>query len=109
MTHDTLHEPVTVIDLATVEQSFFAPHIDTAFVVSGEGAPTLTLTAVEAGPGGLGPGHRAPFSLLFSGPRQSMLWQGIHTLEHPALGRLDLFLVPIEPDVHGARYEAVFT
>ncbi len=109
MTHDTLYEPVAVIDLATVEMSAFAPHIGTEFAVGDEGAATLTLTAVDAARGATGQGRRSAFSLLFSGPRQSMLWQGIHTLEHPILGRLDLFLVPIEPDMRGARYEAVFT
>jgi hypothetical protein len=89
--------------------STFAPHLGTEFAVAGEGVPPLTLTAVDKASGGMWPDRRAPFSLLFSCPRQSMLLQGIHTLEHPILGRIDLFLVPIEPDTRGARYEAVFT
>jgi hypothetical protein len=29
-------------------------------------------------------------------------------LEHSALGLLELFLVPIEPDAAGLRYQAIF-
>lgn len=51
---------------------------------------------------------RHPFSLVFRGPDDPRLAQGIHRLRHPALGWLPLFLVPVgERD--GARlYEAVF-
>jgi hypothetical protein len=48
---------------------------------------------------------RAPFSLVFEGGPTPPLAQGIHRVEHDALGALDIFLVPVGPD----RYEAVFT
>jgi uncharacterized protein DUF6916 len=57
------------------------------------------------------PGPRAePFSVYFRGPRQPVLPQAIYRLEHPVLGTLDLFLVPIGPDPKegGMVYEAVF-
>ncbi len=53
-------------------------------------------------------GRRVPFSLFFRGPMQPIMPQRIYTLEHPKLGRFDLFLVPIGPDGTGMRYEAVF-
>ena len=53
-------------------------------------------------------GRRAPFSLFFRGPLRPIMPQRIYTLEHPQLGRFDLFLVPIGPDGTGMRYEAVF-
>jgi hypothetical protein len=52
--------------------------------------------------------HRAPFSLIFRGPFRPVLVQRIWPLEHAALGRLEIFLVPIGPDETGMRYEAVF-
>ena len=62
---------------------------------------------------------RLAFSLLWRGPREPLLAQGIYTLAAPAeseaLGRLDLFLVPLGPDGgsagedQGLLYEAVFT
>lgn len=54
-------------------------------------------------------GQRRPFSLLFRGPATPRLEQGTFRLEHAALGALDVFLVPMEPDAEGPRYEAVFT
>jgi hypothetical protein len=51
------------------------------------------------------PGGRAPFSLVFQGGPEQTLPQGIYRVEHPELGALEIFLVPIAAD----RYEAVFT
>ena len=48
---------------------------------------------------------RAPFSIVFRGPADPALAQGIWKLENDRLGELELFLVPIGP----GQYEAVFT
>lgn len=61
-----------------------------------------TETAVEAS-------GRRPFSLIFCELAGAYLPQQTYSIEHPALGRLDLFLVPIGPDQRGMRYQAVFT
>jgi len=55
-------------------------------------------------------GFRRAFSLVFEGEAgQAMQPQGIRAVEHPALGRLEIFLVPIAPTPAGVfRYEAVF-
>lgn len=53
--------------------------------------------------------RRRPFSLTFRGPNDPVLSQRIYALENPALGTLDIFLVPIGPDKQGMQYEAVFT
>ena len=44
---------------------------------------------------------REPFSLIFTGPAVA---QGVYALEHPELGTLELFLVPVGP----GRLEAAF-
>ncbi len=49
-----------------------------------------------------------PFAVVLAGPASPMLQQGIHTLVHPALGRLDLFMVPIGRDAERTRYEIIF-
>ena len=54
------------------------------------------------------PLRREPFSLVFRGPVNPWLLQATHAVEHAQLGRLELFLVPIGPDEHGMRYEAIF-
>lgn len=56
----------------------------------------------EAGP------RSEPFSLIFCGPREVYLPQQIYTLNHDAMGAMDIFLVPIRPDEQGARLQAIF-
>ena len=53
-------------------------------------------------------GLRAPFSLLFTGPLQPVIAQGTIPLEHPDLGSIQLYLVPLGPGEGAMRYEAVF-
>jgi hypothetical protein len=60
--------------------------------------------------------HRQPsaaarqerFSLVFRGPRDTMLQQGTYQLQHNQLGVLELFLVPVGQDHEGLYFEAVF-
>ena len=68
----------------------------------------LELAAV-LGTGLKGLASREQFSLHFRGPRTPALPQRIYRLEHPQLGALDIFLVPIRSDSSGMTYEAVFT
>ena len=88
----------------------FAGHRNETFRVSHAGS-TLELLLIEANAlaaATAAPQGRAPFSLVFRGPRDVSLEQRIHRLEHAELGVLELFLVPIGPDALGLRYEAVF-
>ena len=48
------------------------------------------------------------FSLVFRGPRDTLLQQGIYQVQHNQLGALELFLVPVGQDHEGLYYEAVF-
>jgi hypothetical protein len=48
------------------------------------------------------------FSVVFHGPADRPLEQGTYPLEHTALGRFDLFVVPVGHDEQGYYYEAVF-
>jgi len=103
---------VTQLDLATATAELFAPHVGEPFAVRADGQPELSVELVLAearrlrDAGGEG---RAPFSLTFTGPPEPLLAQQIVPLEHAALGRVDLFLVPLARDAGGARYEAVFS
>ncbi len=54
-------------------------------------------------------GKRLPFSLVFRGPAELAMEQGIQRLRHPELGELELFLVPIDRREDGTLFEAVFT
>ena len=53
-------------------------------------------------------GSMERFSLFFHGPGDLMLPQGTFALEHPSMGELLLFIVPIGQDERGFRYEVVF-
>jgi Domain of unknown function (DUF6916) len=48
------------------------------------------------------------FAVIFRGPREPFLSQGMRSLDHEKLGRSELFLVPIRDDAEGYYYEAVF-
>lgn len=48
------------------------------------------------------------FSVVFRGPNDAFLGQGIRLLKHDQLGDLELFIVPIRQDQNGYYYEAVF-
>jgi len=48
------------------------------------------------------------FSIVFRGPRERLLQQGIYQMQHDHLGAFELFLVPVGQDQHGIYYEAVF-
>jgi hypothetical protein len=101
----------------------FRTHAGTSFRVTGaqyaDGSPAdidAELAEVtEHNPDPLGR-YRTPFSVMFCGPLQPVLPQGIYHLEHPELGPLALFLVPVGPDEPAdpgqaptvMRYQAVF-
>lgn len=76
--------------------------------------------AVEVGevaelPQPAGGRFRAPFSVVFHGPPEPVLPQGMYRLENEQFGGTELFLVPIGPEVAQSpdrptamRYQAVF-
>lgn len=101
--------------LETLTPGSFEEHVGSRFRLSLEGQEPLELelgeiSRYEENPDFLA--RKQPFSLIFFGPPRPILPQAIYPLEHPALGRLEVFLVPIGPDPRGKksgmRYEAAF-
>jgi hypothetical protein len=91
----------------------FRRQVNTAFVLR-TGSQTVELVLAEAAavPAGT-PGAEVPglenFSLLFHGPAQSPLTQDTYAFEHPNLGRLSIFIVPVgRPRTTQGHYEAIF-
>lgn len=93
----------------------FSPLVGESFLVKPESAPPLSLTLIEAKrlrpqlvpvPG---LAARTPFSVVFRGPVDSRLEQGLSQVQHPTLGILDLFLAPIGPQTDVAHFEAIFS
>jgi len=84
----------------------FAPHTGSKFTMhcGNTGAAELILESVKD----LGSSARhIQFSMIFTGPQNAPLKQGIYRLDHSELGTLDLFLVPIGSDKNGVQYEAI--
>ena len=97
--------------LQDLTSASFEPHVGTAFAIPVEGGEPLELVLDSVRLHEPHPGPRAqPFSAYFRGPRTPVLLQRIYRLDHPEMGALDLFLVPIGPDPQGRgmSYEAVF-
>jgi hypothetical protein len=53
--------------------------------------------------------ERTSFALVFRAGSDVHLSQSTYTIKHEELGEHQIFLVPIQPDEDGTRYEAVFT
>ena len=94
----------------------FASLLNAAFRVYSDPATMVELKLVEVLPA-LSPGRADPspagvrgenFSIVFGGPGDRLLPQGIYAFEHDQIGRFVLFIVPIGKDRERFRYEAVF-
>jgi hypothetical protein len=94
-------------DLASLTAEDFRACLEAQFSVP-EGPIECELIEVNEFAGEVTSAPRAPFAVVFRGPLEPFLPQGMHRFEHEALGSLDLFLVPIGPDDGAMRYEAVF-
>lgn len=97
--------------MADLTEKEFSKHVNTIFSVNpvDEGPIKLELVKVKSylkNPGDANGMER--FSIFFKGPANPVLPQRTYALSHEALGDIELFLVPIGPDVEGFGYEAVF-
>lgn len=101
--------------LETLTPGSFEEHVGSRFRLLLEGQEPLELelgeiARYEENPDFLA--RKEPFSLVFFGPLRPVLPQAIYRLEHPVVGGIEIFLVPIGPDPRGKRsgmrYEAAF-
>jgi hypothetical protein len=94
------------VDLRAARPADFEPHVGSAFRADDAG---IDLELGEVKRHGVQPNapRTEPFSLYFLG--EGGIPQGILALRHAALGRLEVFVVPIGPGPDGRhRYEAAF-
>lgn len=95
------------MELADLRYEHFTERVGHRFrtVLGGE---TVELEVMEAEKAA---GQRADnaFSVVFRGPHEPRLMQRMYDIEHPDLGVLSLFLVPVGHLKDGMLYEAVFT
>ena len=95
--------------------AMFSPHVGSRFTYEPASGDSHIFELVEAASrgGDQDPDRNECFSLVFFdrlASAHSHLPQAMYAFEHDALGKLDLFIVPIGPDAdrEGMRYEAVF-
>jgi hypothetical protein len=96
---------LTVDVFSPLEQQTFQFHYGSA-----QPEP-LQLISVKAGPASHArPGGRVAFSLVFrAGSREFYVPQGTYSLEHPQIGRPEIFFVPIGPDDAGMLFQVIFS
>jgi hypothetical protein len=90
-------------------KAMFLPYVDTDFRIYPSSTKTLKITLVAVDDIGPVPdttsGGRESFILKFRG--NQLLRQNTYRIEHEALGRFDLFLVPAGKNKKGVYYQAV--
>ena len=95
-------------DLAALKIDDFTPHVDAVFDMqaAGEVVPLKLMKTDPVGDSGRAGGA---FSLIFVAPKGPFLPQAIYPVMHPALGIMEIFLVPVGPMQGGNGYQAIFT
>ena len=91
--------------------SVFAARRGETFVLRPPEGPPQDLELVEVRDFGrrtMPGGELSNYGLTFLARVPTALPQAIYRLEHPALGPMDVFLVPIGRDREGIRYEVIF-
>jgi hypothetical protein len=82
---------------------------DFRVVPAGPAGVTFCLEAAEKLPHATAGQAERQFSLLFRGHPECALEQNTYRLEHATLGRMDVFIVPVQLRKDGVRYyEAIF-
>jgi len=105
--HNRKDAKVSSPDLATLTIDDFTPHRDAVFDLQTPGG-VVPLKLVKVDAAGASGRAGGAFSLLFAAPQGAWLPQAIYPVKHPALGTIEIFLVPIGPTQGGNGYQAVF-
>ena len=98
---------MTATDLRKLKMSDFEARKDETFVLAAQ--PELALKLKHVRPLGESGREGGAFSLWFVSAPGPFLAQAIYPLEHPQMGRLEIFLVPLGPRDGENLYESIFT
>ncbi len=91
----------------SLTQEAFAKNVNTKFHVSADDTNQVELELAEVSELKQHHAHDQ-FAVVFRGPLNLFMGQGIRSFDHDKLGRFELFIVPIRQDGEGYYYEAVF-
>jgi len=92
---------------ASLQHEVFAQHLNTIFRVYVDDSNAIDAKLIEVSEMNLSP-RQERFVIVFRGPNETFLGQGMRRFEHPQMGEFVLFLVPIAQNDQGYSYEAVF-
>ena len=96
-------DKLTIDDFSPCLHQRFRIHVDGGEPIDTELVEVRALAAPDDDPG-----RRQPFSLIFEGPPDAPLPQGIYRLENETLGELGVFVVTLGPFQEKMRHEVVF-
>jgi hypothetical protein len=95
-------------DLAALSIGDFTPHLEAIFDMQAAGG-VVPLKLAKVDPAGDSGRKGGAFSLLFVAPKGPWFQQAMYPVQHPVLGIMELFLVPVGPASGGNGYQAIFT
>jgi hypothetical protein len=99
------------VDVGDLNAELLSPLVGETFTVVGvpHELATLVLDSVAEFDPTPGAPRQDPFALTFVGAAGDHLPQATYGLEHPVVGSVGIFLVPLGPAADGQhRYQAVF-
>lgn len=86
----------------------FEPHIATAFEVAPTDMMPVTVELVEIKD--TGSANLTGFSLMFKGGTDAVFRHNTHTVRHPVMGEMELFLGPVHTGHRDSvYYQAIFS
>lgn len=92
---------------ASLTHETFVEYINTRFQVQLDETKGVELELAEVSELKVLP-QQEQFAIVFRGPLEIFLGQGIRSMAHEQMGKFELFIVPVRQDQQGFYYEAVF-
>jgi hypothetical protein len=94
--------------LAALNRSVFEPLVGSRFrLLAGGASQRIQLeTVADVAPARSGRSDRT-FSLIFRGTKAAAWEQGMYVLQHRAIGRVRLLVVPVDRGVDARRYQVI--
>lgn len=92
---------------ASLTHEAFTQQVNTKFQVQIDQNTAAQLELIEISELKLYP-HQEQFAVVFRGPLNISLGQGVRSFTHDQMGQFEIFIVPIRQDEQGLYYEAVF-
>ena len=96
------------MSLSVLKPADFEPHVGQQFPIEANGK-RLDLKLIEVERLGTAVRDGGAFSLMFLADPGPFLPQGVYPVQHPALGALQLFVVPLGPKDGSNSYQVIFT